>query len=41
MEKLQYRKLKSLGHTLPLRTCYGEIYGNIAREEMADLVAVT
>ena len=20
-------------HTLPLRTCYGEVYGNIAREE--------
>ena len=40
-EKPQYRMLKSLDHTLPLRTCYGEIYGNIAREEMADLVAVT
>ena len=29
--------LKSLDHTLPLRTYYGEVYGNIAREEMADL----
>ena len=32
-EKSQYRVLKSLDHTLLLRTCYGEIYGNIAREE--------
>ena len=24
---------KSRDHTLPLRTCYGEVYGNIAREE--------
>ena len=32
-EKPQYRVLKSLDHTLPLRTCYGEIYENIAREE--------
>ena len=24
---------KSLDHTLLLRTCYGEVYGNIAREE--------
>ena len=28
-----YRMLKSLDHTLPLRTCYGEIYENIACEE--------
>ena len=32
-EKPQYRVLKSLDHTLPLRTCYREIYGNIACEE--------
>ena len=24
---------KSRDHTLPFRTCYGEVYGNIAREE--------
>ena len=24
---------ESLDHTLPLRTYYGEIYGNITREE--------
>ena len=24
---------KSRDHTLPLRTCYGEVYGNIARRE--------
>ena len=29
----QHCVLKSLNHTLPLRTCYGEVYGNIAREE--------
>ena len=40
-EKPQYHVLKSLDHTLLLRMCYGEIYGNIALEEMADLVAVT
>ena len=33
MEKPQYCMLKSLDHTLPLRTCYGEIYGNIACKE--------
>ena len=32
-EKLQYHVLKSLDHTLPLHTCYEEIYGSIAREE--------
>ena len=32
-KKPQYRVLKSLGHTLPLRMCYGEVYGDIAREE--------
>ena len=32
-EKPQYRELKSLDHTLPLRMCYGEIYGNFACEE--------
>ena len=32
--KARYRVLfKSLDHTLPLRTWYREIYGNIAREE--------
>ena len=40
-EKPQCRVLKSLDHTLLLRTCYREIYGNIARKKMADLVAVT
>jgi len=32
-KKPQYGTLKSLDHTLPLGTCYGEVYGNIAREE--------
>ena len=32
-EKPQYHVLMSLDHTLPLRRCYGEIYGNIAGEE--------
>jgi len=32
-EKPQYRVLKSLDHTLPLRTCYGEVYGHMACEE--------
>ena len=32
-EKPQYRVLKSLDHTLPLCTCYGEVYRNIACEE--------
>ena len=32
-EKPQYHMLKSLNHTLPLHMCYGEVYGNIAREE--------
>ena len=35
-EKSQYRYTacsKSRDHTLLLRTCYGEVYGNIAREE--------
>ena len=40
-EKPQYCVLKSLDHTLPFLTCYGGVYGNIAHEEMADLVAVS
>ena len=28
-----HRVLKSRDHTLPLRTCNGEVYGNITREE--------
>jgi len=32
-EKTQYHVLKSLDHTLLLRTCYGEVYGNITHEE--------
>ena len=32
-EKLQYRMLKSLDHTLQLRTCCGDVYGNIPHEE--------
>ena len=41
--KPQYGVLKSLDYTLLLRVCYGElhVYGNIACEKMADLVAVT
>ena len=34
--KSQYHyttRSKSRDHTLPLRTCYGEVYGNIASEE--------
>ena len=41
MEKPQYHVLKSLDDTSPSHICYREIYGNIVREEMADLVAVT
>ena len=32
-EKPWYRTLKSLDHTLSLRMCYRELYGNIAYEE--------
>ena len=38
-EKLQYRMLKSLDHTLPLHTChvhvtcYGDVHGNIPHKE--------
>ena len=29
---------KSRDHTLPLRMCYGEVYGNIAHEENGSLI---
>ena len=39
-EKPQYRVLQVMCHTLPLCTCYGELYGNIAREENGGLTVV-
>ena len=32
-KKLQYLMLKSLDRTLLLRTCCGDVYGNIPHEE--------